>query len=259
MPEPMAAIGDPTINVGPAPEVSRGLREEYAEIAQLAGGLAHEIRNPLSTMRMNLDLLAEDFAHAETQRDRRIIKKIDRVRKESHRLESILEDFLRFIRVRELRLRPSDLNEVVDVLRDFQEGQAAAQGVVLRTHLAPDLPEIPLEVELFKQAILNLTLNALNAMPEGGDLILTTRREGAWAVLEVTDTGVGIPPEAQSRVFDAFYSTRPGGSGLGLPTVRRIVEAHGGTIGVESEPGKGTKFTIRLPLSRSFEAPREPG
>jgi signal transduction histidine kinase len=86
-------------------------------------------------------------------------------------------------------------------------------------------------------------------MPGGGELILRTRREGDRAVLDVIDTGVGIPPGMQDEVFDAFVSTRPGGSGLGLPTTRKIVEAHGGTIGLESEPGRGTKFTIRLPLA----------
>jgi len=224
------------------------LKVQYSEIAQLAGGLAHEIRNPLSTMQLNLDLLAEDFAGSESQRDRRALQKIERVRKESQRLQNILEDFLRFVRVQKLRLAASDLNEVVDVLRDFHEGQASVQGVVIRSHYDPALPLIPLEVELFKQALLNLTLNALHAMPEGGELLLTTRREGDWAVLDVTDTGCGIPANQHAHVFDAFYSTRPGGSGLGLPTVRRIVEAHGGSISLESEPGKGTKFTIRLPI-----------
>ena len=198
-------------------------------------------------MQLNLELLAEDFAQSESQRDRRALQKIERVRKESQRLQNILEDFLRFVRVQGLRLAPADLNEVVDVLRDFHEAQASAQGVVLRTHYDEGLPRVPLEEELFKQALLNLTLNALHAMPEGGELILTTRREGDWAVIDVTDTGCGIPHDIHEGVFDAFFSTRPGGSGLGLPTVRRIVEAHGGTIGLESEPGKGTKFTIRLP------------
>ena len=230
------------------------LKAQYSEIAQLAGGLAHEIRNPLSTMQLNLDLLAEDFAGTESQRDRRALQKIERVRKESQRLQNILEDFLRFVRVQKLRLAPSDLNEVVDVLRDFHEGQASVQGVVIRTHYDRSLPPILLEVELFKQALLNLTLNALHAMPDGGELILTTRSDGDWAVLDVTDTGCGIPFDQQAQVFDAFFSTRPGGSGLGLPTVRRIVEAHGGTIGLESEPGRGTMFTIRLP-----ELPETPG
>ncbi|HEX8203375.1 MAG TPA: ATP-binding protein [Isosphaeraceae bacterium] len=229
-------------------EVAR-LRTAYAEIAELAGGLAHEIRNPLSTMRLNLDLLAEEFPEAQGPRDQRILQKIERVRRESLRLQDILEDFLRFARVQELRPRPADLNEVIDVVRDFCEPQAVVQGVVIRTQYAA-LPPVPLEVELFKQALLNLYLNALHAMPDGGELILATRREGPWAVVEVTDTGCGIPPEQQARVFDAFYSTRPGGSGLGLPTTRKIVEAHGGRIGLQSEPGKGSRFTIYLPSGR---------
>jgi two-component system, NtrC family, sensor histidine kinase HydH len=225
---------------------NRRLREQYAEIAQLAGGLAHEIRNPLSTMCLNLDLLAEDFQEPETPRERRILQKIDRIRRETQRLQSLLEDFLRFARVQELRLEPADLNAVVDDLRDFCEPQAATQGIVIRTHYADDLPPVLLDVDLFKQALLNLILNAEHALPDGGELILTTRHEGGWNVLEVTDTGCGMTEEVRSHVFGAFYSTRPGGSGLGLPTTRKIVEAHGGTIDVQSVPGKGSQFTVRL-------------
>ncbi|MGE5754305.1 MAG: two-component system sensor histidine kinase NtrB [Planctomycetaceae bacterium] len=229
--------------------LNQRLRAQYAEIAQLAGGLAHEIRNPLSTMRLNLDLLAEDFQDPETTRDRRVFQKIDRLRRESQRLQDILEDFLRFARVQELRREPADLNAVVDDLRDFCEPQAASVGIVIRTHYADDLPTIPLDVDLFKQALLNLMLNAQHAMPDGGELILTTRRDGPWVVLDVTDTGLGMTEEVRARVFDAFYSTRPGGSGLGLPTTRKIVEAHGGTIHVQSVPGKGSQFTVRLPVA----------
>lgn len=232
-------------------ESTERLRERYTEIAQLAGGLAHEIRNPLSTMRMNLDLLAEEFQKPEGQREQRILQKIERVRTQSHRLETILEEFLRFVRVQSIRSKAVDLNAVLDDLCDFQAGQAAAQGVTIRTYPDHDLPHVALEVELFKQALLNLTLNALHAMPEGGELTLLTRRDGDFAVLEIIDTGVGIPADAQAHVFDAFYSTRPGGSGLGLPTTRRIVEAHGGGISLQSDPGRGSKFTIRLPLAAS--------
>lgn len=231
-----------------SPEAFRRLRAQNAEIAQLAGGLAHEIRNPLSTIRLTLDLLAEDFQKAETPRDRRILQKIERVRGESHRLEDLLEDFLRFVRVQDLRLQPADLNAVVDDLNDFCEPQAVVQGIVLRTQYAPDLPRVLLEVDLFKQALLNLILNAQHAMPDGGEMILTTRLEGDWVGLDVLDTGCGIPPERQAKVFDAFYSTRPGGSGLGLATARKIVEAHGGRITLQSEPGKGSRFTIYLPI-----------
>ena len=232
----------------PADEHALNLRLQYAEISQLAGGLAHEIRNPLSTMSLNLDLLAEDFQQAESPRDRRVLQKIERLRRESQRLQDILENFLRFARAQDLRLETAELNVVVEELRDFFEPQAMTQGIVIRTQYEPDLPRSSLDVDLFKQALLNLILNAEHAMPHGGELILTTRRDGPTAVIEVTDTGIGMTEDVRARVFDAFYSTRPGGSGLGLPTTRKIIEAHGGTIRVRSEPGKGSQFTIRLPL-----------
>jgi len=223
------------------------LRAQYAEIAELAGGLAHEIRNPLSTMSLNLDLLAEDFQAVETHRDRRVLQKIERLRRESQRLQDILENFLRFARVQELRLEATDLNVIVEELRDFFEPQAIAQGIVVRTQYEADLPKIGLDVDLFRQALLNLFINARQAMPDGGELLLRTRSDGSWNVLEVTDTGIGMPEEVRARVFDAFYSTRAGGSGLGLPTTRKIVEAHGGSLRVQSEPGRGSQFTLRLP------------
>jgi two-component system sensor histidine kinase HydH len=242
------------------------LRAQYAEIAQLAGGLAHEIRNPLGTMALNLDLLAEDFQNPETPRDRRVLQKIERLRRESQRLQDILENFLRFARVQELRLETADLNVIVEELRDFYEPQVMAQGIVIRTHYEHDLPRMSLDVDLFRQALLNLFINARQAMPEGGELLLRTRSEGLWNVLEVTDTGKGMTEDVRARVFDAFYSTRPGGSGLGLPTTRKIVEAHDGTIEVQSEPGKGSQFTIRLPNQRTtlhegraLEPDRTPG
>lgn len=228
---------------------NRQLRARYTEIAQLAGGLAHEIRNPLSTMGLNLDLLAEEFPDPETPRERRIVQKIDRIRREAHRLQGILEDFLRYARVQEIRREPADLNAVVDDLRDFCEPQCAVDGIVIRTQYDEGLPRVRLDADLFKQALLNLILNAQKAMPDGGDLILRTRREGASAVLDVIDTGCGMDEELQGKVFNAFFSTRPGGSGLGLPTSRKIVEAHGGSLTVRSEPGKGSQFTIRLPIA----------
>ena len=226
------------------------LREQYAEIARLAGGLAHEVRNPLSTMGLNLDLLIEDFRSAESTRDRRVLQKLERIRRETDRLQDIVDDFLRFAKVQDLNTEPTDLNAVIDDLRDFSEPQALAQNVVMRTQYESDLPPVALDVNLFKQALWNLIRNAQHAMPEGGELILQTHRDGTFAVLDVTDTGVGMTPEVAARIFDAFYSTRPGGSGLGLPTTRKIIEAHGGTISTESEPGQGSRFTVRLPLAQ---------
>jgi signal transduction histidine kinase len=231
------------------PEVASRLRAQYAEISQLAGGLAHEIRNPLSTVSLNLDLLAEDFQNPESARDRRVHARIDRLRHEVHRLYGILENFLRFAGIQDLKLEACDLNGVVEEICDFYEAYAATKSIVMRTQFASDLPPIRLDKDLFKQALLNLMLNAEHAMPSGGELILTTSSQGSWVLLEVTDTGVGMTDEVLARIFDAFYSTRSGGSGLGLPTSRKIVEAHGGTIHVQSEPGKGSQFSIRLPAA----------
>jgi signal transduction histidine kinase len=232
----------------PEQDSTRQLRAQYAEISQLAGGLAHEIRNPLSTLSLNLDLLLEDFQNPETPRDRRVLQRLERLRPEVQRLHGILESFLRFARVQELKLEPTDLNTVIDELRDFYEPHAGTKGIVIRTTFARDLPLIRLDRELFKQAVLNLILNAEHAMPSGGELILTTRRQGPWVRLDVVDTGVGMSEEVRSRIFDAFFSTRTGGSGLGLPTTRKIIEAHHGAIDVRSDLGKGSQFSVRLPV-----------
>ena len=234
----------------PAPaehDITRRLRAQNAELSQLAGGLAHEIRNPLSTLSLNLDLLEEDFQGAESPRDRRIKQRVGQLKREVQRLYDVLENFLRFARVQELKFAPTDLNALVEELCDFYEPQASTLGIVVRTYFSPDLPRPVIDADLFKQAVLNLMLNAEHAMAEGGELIMTTRRDGRWIVLDVIDTGAGMPEDVQTRIFDPFYSTRPGGSGLGLPTTRKIVEAHGGTIEVDSVPGKGSRFSLRLP------------
>ena len=180
---------------------------------------------------------------------------MERLKREVQRLHDILENFLRFARVQDLKLAPTDLNALVEELCDFYEPQASTQGIVVRTAFAADLPSVPLDADLFKQAVLNLMLNAEHAMPEGGELIMTTRRDGPWVVLEVTDTGSGMTEDVQAKIFDPFYSTRPGGSGLGLPTTRKIVEAHGGTIEVQSVPGKGSRFSTAAAEGKSINTP----
>ncbi|MDG3005814.1 two-component system sensor histidine kinase NtrB [Paludisphaera mucosa] len=243
-----AADLPPDLDPTPADlDLARRLREQNAQIAQLAGGLAHEIRNPLSTLSLNLDLLAEDFQDAETPRERRAGARIGRLKHETKRLQDILENFLRFARLQDLKPAPTDFNAVVEEMCDFYEPQASTRGVVVRTHFAPDLPGVAIDADAFKQAVLNLMLNAEHAMPEGGELILTTRRDGPFVVLDVIDTGCGMAEDVRSRIFDPFYSTRKGGTGLGLPTTRNIVEAHGGSIEVQSVPEKGSRFSIRLP------------
>jgi two-component system sensor histidine kinase HydH len=241
-------------------ERNRRLVEQYTEIASLAGGLAHEIKNPLSTLNLNLQLLAEDFKQPESQSERRALQKIETLQKQCNRLEEILNDFLRYARIIELKLEESDVNAIVREMIEFQGPQAQAANTVLRDDLPEPLPPVKLDKDLFKQALLNLLLNAQNAMPKGGELIVRTRADDSSVYIDVIDTGVGIAPDALDKIFKPFFSTRPGGSGLGLPTTKKIVEGHHGRLLVESEQGKGTAFTIQLPRSDVTEgASAQPG
>jgi signal transduction histidine kinase len=221
--------------------------QQYAELAELAGGFIHEIKNHLSTLGLNLQLLTEDFEGPQSQRERRALERIQRLQGECQRLVDVSNDFLRFARVKDLELSPTDLGAVVEELVDFFMPTARAAGIDIKCYFPADLPPVALDRDLFKQALLNLLLNAQQAMPGGGELTIQAAPEASGVCLSLIDTGQGMPPELLAKAFRPFYSTRSGGTGLGLPTTRKIVEAHGGTIGVESEVGHGTKFTIRLP------------
>jgi signal transduction histidine kinase len=234
-------------------DVNRKLVDQYTEIAQLAGGLAHEIKNPLSTIRLNMELLAEDLRESQLPRDRRALGKVNVVQRECQRLQDILDDFLKFTKASRLRLQPSDLNEEVKRIIDFFRPQAADADIDLVDYLASDLPTVLLDREAFHGALLNLVLNAEQAMPEGGQLVVRTYGTADGVALDLIDTGCGMDEKTRSQIFDAFFSTKRGGSGLGLPTVRRIVEAHGGEIALQSELGHGTQFTIKLPMPARLE------
>ncbi len=227
------------------------LRTQYAEIASLAGGLAHEIRNPLSTIALNLDLLLEDLAVGDSPRERRMLQKVTGLRKQCVHLERLLNDFLQFARVGSLEQQPADLNLLVHEFIDFYLPQAKELGIEISPHLAANLPLVNIDFRLFRQVLTNLSRNAQQAMPRGGVLELQTYALGDRVMLGIIDSGEGMTAETQAKMFDAFFSTKPDGSGLGLPTVRKIVEAHGGTIHCDSEPGRGTRFSISLPIATS--------
>ncbi len=228
-------------------EITQRLRTQYNELAELAGSLAHEIKNPLSVIRMNMDLLAEDFEDAETPRERRALTKIDIVQKQCTRLENLLRDFLKFARLRDLELSSGSLNEVVDRVLDLFELQARESGVDITRYLDPALPSIKMDEQTLHAALLNLVKNSLEAMPDGGKLLARTRLMRSGVALDLIDTGCGMDNQTAMNMFDAFYSTKNGGSGLGLPTARKIIEAHGGRISVHSEVGRGTQFTLEFP------------
>jgi signal transduction histidine kinase len=224
------------------------LMDQYTEIARLAGGLAHEIKNPLSTIRLNMELLAEDLEAAETPSGRRALKRVEVVRRECQRLQALLDDFLNFAKVRRLQLEPSDLNHQIEDVLDFFAPEADDGNIEVIRYLDPELPSVMLDREAFRQALLNLIINAKQAMPEGGQLVVRTAAEGDKVEVHLIDTGCGMDDRTLSRMFEAFYSTKPGGSGLGLPTTEKIIAAHGGSIRVQSEVGRGTQFTIELPV-----------
>jgi signal transduction histidine kinase len=224
--------------------------EHLAAVGRLTGGLAHELKNPLSTLNLNLQLLAEEFKQPATEGERRAVRKIAVLQEESRRLEDILAAFLRFAGRMELKRERLDATELVRDLLTFYEPQAAARWITVRLTVVDGLPAIEGDGDLLKQALLNLILNAQAAMPEGGELMFRLRAERGGVSISVTDTGCGIAAERLEKIFEAYYSTRPGGTGLGLPIVRRIVTEHGGTIEVSSEVGRGTEFTIWLPAAR---------
>ena len=227
------------------------MSDPYTELAELAGGFVHEIKNHLSTFGLNLQLLAEDFNDPQTQRERRAFERVQRLQNECERLVEVSNDFLRFSRIEQLNLQPCDLLEVLEELIDFFGPMARNSNIKVNRYLPSDLPPVFLDSEIFKQALLNLLLNAEQAMPKGGEVTIQAIISPENLTLNLIDTGKGITAEALEKIFKPFYSTRPGGTGLGLPTTKKIIEAHGGTIEALSEPGKGTKFSIRLPLKIS--------
>jgi signal transduction histidine kinase len=223
------------------------LRERYEEVAALAGGLAHEIRNPLSTIGMLLELMAEDLSAAESPRDRRLWTKLQTVQTECRHLEEILNAFLQFARAGELELVEADLNQLVREFIDFYQPDAREHRIEISPHLASDLPPVRIDRSLLRQVLLNLARNAQQAMPAGGLLELQTRFGDGRVQLAVIDNGAGMDEATRAKLFHTFFSTKTSGSGLGLSTVRKIVEAHQGIISCESEPGRGTRFLISFP------------
>jgi len=244
-------------------DTHRRLVEQYTEMARLAGGLAHEINNPLSTIRLNMQLLAEDLEEVQTPAGHRSLKRIEVMHRECQRLQDLLDDFLQFAKVRHLQLAPSDLNREINDVLDFYRPEAQAAGIEIVRYLDPDLPSVLLDREAFRGALLNLILNAKQAMPGGGQLVMRTTANSDMVALYVIDNGCGMNEATASQMFDAFFSTKPGGSGLGLPTTGKIIEAHGGRISVQSDVGQGTQFTVELPvpprLQRGSETTDEHG
>ena len=226
------------------------------DVAAMAGSLVHEIKNPLSTLNINAQLLVEEWKDASTPRELRSLRRLRTMVSEVGRLERILQSFLRFTERHEINLHPTSLNGILQDIAEFMGPETSQKGIQVRLGLDPELEPFPLDEDLIRQVFLNLVINAKHAMEEkGGELILRTRhveRDGMrWVVGEVIDTGHGMSKAVQEKIFNLYFSTRKEGSGLGLATSKRIAEEHGGFIEVESEEGKGSQFSVYLPLEPS--------
>ncbi len=232
---------------------TNGHLKQLEELSKLTGALAHEIKNPLSTIKINLKLVSEELdADASSghgsRRPERAIRKIAVIQKETDRLEQILDGFLKYIDRTKLQLASVDINELIGDMIDFYSSQAHSHSITIHQGLYNEPLVCKIDAGMLKQVILNLFINAQQSMSNGGELMIRANQQKKQAVIQISDTGYGIAPDKLSKIFDAFYSSRPHGSGLGLPTAKKIIEAHNGTIAVESELGKGTSFTIELPL-----------
>lgn len=231
-----------------------------SELSRLTGELAHEIKNPLSTVKVNLALAREaledidlvDVQGGVLEKSRHglssAVRKITVIQKEADRLEQIVDGFLKYVRRPDLQLATVDLNELVGDMIDFYSPQAASHALTLRHTLAPGPLMCRVDAGALKQAMLNVFINAQQASEGGGELMIRTSRCKNRGVLQISDTGRGIPADKLSMIFRPYYSSRAGGTGLGLPTAKKIIEAHNGTITVHSEVEKGTSFTIEIPL-----------
>jgi len=225
-------------------EVAR--REHLSALGNLAASIAHEIRNPLNSISMGLQRLKAEFHPTRDEDD--YSRFIGLMRGEVQRLNSIVEEFLSLARPLNIKPEPVRIGELLGELALLARADAESSKVEIHVAASPNLPVVRADVNYLKQLLLNLILNGIQAMPNGGMLRLEAKASRENLILTVADVGEGISPENLPRIFEPYFTTKASGSGLGLAIARRIVEAHGGTIEVKSEPGQGSLFLISLPL-----------
>jgi two-component system NtrC family sensor kinase len=222
--------------------------ERLAAVGRISAQITHEIRNPLNAIGLNAELLAEELAELDVP-PREALQIVSAISREVDRLNGVAEEYLRFARLPKPALASQDLNEILSGLLDFLGPELAAARIELLRALAAGLPAVQADEGQLRAVFLNLLRNSREAMPSGGTITVRTRRAGDAIEAEVSDTGGGIPPGDLTRIFEAFYSTKERGTGLGLAFTRQVVVEHGGSIRCESTVGRGTTFVVRLPAA----------
>jgi PAS domain S-box-containing protein len=220
--------------------------ERLAALGRITAGVAHEVKNPLNSMRLWLENLKESLPAETDGASQQAVQVLD---KEIDRLDAVVKRFLDFTRPMDIRLEATQLAELLKGVLEIAKPQLQKANILIAQLLPIDVPEVYVDRALLKQAVLNLVLNAAEAMPNGGQLRLVLSRRGEMAEISVGDTGKGILPENRQKIFQLFFTTRPGGSGIGLASTFRIVQLHNGSIDFTSEVGRGTTFRIELPLA----------
>ncbi len=222
--------------------------ERLAALGRVTAGVAHEVKNPLNSMRLWLEVLKANMPVDPEPQE--AVKMLD---SEIDRLDRAVKTFLNFTRPVELNLEETDLRALLEEVLDSARPTIAKAGQILLVDLPPEFPGAMVDRQLIHQAVSNLVLNASQFTASGGQISVALRRAGEYAAIEVADTGKGISPEDQKKIFQLFFTTRPGGSGIGLANTFRFVQLHNGQIEFESALGRGTTFRILLPLARVAE------
>jgi PAS domain S-box-containing protein len=220
--------------------------ERLAALGRITAGVAHEVKNPLNSMRLWLENLKESLPPDSDDGAKQAVQVLD---KEIDRLDAVVKRFLDFTRPMDVRLEPTQLAELLKEVLEIAQPQMQKANIQVAQLLPIDVPEVYVDRALLKQAVLNLVLNAGESMNGGGQLRLVLSRRGEMAEISVGDTGKGIPPEHRQKIFQLFFTTRPGGNGIGLASTFRIVQLLNGSIDFTTEVGKGTTFRIELPLA----------
>jgi signal transduction histidine kinase len=223
--------------------------QQFALLGRLAAGVSHEIRNPLAALFLHVDLLEEELQQPTPGSAPQVTQVLAEIRTQLARLEDLVQNYLTLVRASQLERMPQDLGAALHAGAVEWQQLAKRQGVLLRLEGLENLGIVPFHANTLCRAILNLIQNALDAMPQGGTLTLAGQRTATHAQLQVRDTGSGISTEQCAKIFEPLYTTKPGGTGLGLYIVQEIVAAHGGTLAVESTLGCGTTFTMTLPIT----------